>query len=259
MIHKTKNLNKYKHRSKKNKNLFFILFICLLSGIVYILFFSSVFKIKEVVISGNEKVSVEEIQNNLIYKNIILITSRGVKNQLFQKIPAILDLKIRKNILKRRLEISIQEREDVGIVCGRNPTFAKASVGTCFYFDKDGIVFMEAPNSSGSLVTIIQDYSNRNYELGNQISEKNFIDIILEINEILFSEIGLKILSFNIDSYPIEELKAVTNEGWYILFNLERDTKNQLLILKVGLNEKIKNRADLQYVDLRIENRIYYK
>jgi hypothetical protein len=144
------------------------------------------------------------------------------------------------------------DEEGAGIICRQN-------FGGCFYFNKDGIIFKDAPMTSGSLIIIIQDYSNRNYELGNQILEKSFIDIILEINKNLFSEIGLKILSFSINSYPIEELKAITNEGWYVLFSLKRDIKNQLLVLKVGLNEKIKDRTNLQYVDLRIENRIYYK
>jgi len=242
--------NKQKYRPKKNKKIFFIFTTLLFLGIIYLLFFSPVFNIKEIIVLGNKKVSSEEIKNNLIRDNIFLTNNKSIEDQLLKKIPEILELKINKNLLKRKLEINIKERETVGIIC---------SIGTCFYFDENGIIFDDAPNTSGSLIVVIQDNSGRNYEIGNKISEKTFIDTVLEINENLFSEIGLRVSSFNIDSYPIEELKAVTTEGWYALFNLKKDTENQLLALKVALNEKIKDRTGLQYIDLRIENRIYYK
>ncbi|HOZ16396.1 MAG TPA: FtsQ-type POTRA domain-containing protein [Candidatus Portnoybacteria bacterium] len=242
-------INKIKKKSRK-RVIIWIISLFVLAMIIYVLFFSPIFKIKEIIIFGNRKVSAEEIKNNLVCENIILTNNKNIRNQLLKKNLAILELKIRKNLFKRKLEINIEEREEIGIVC---------SVDRCFYFDKEGIVFQKAPITSGSLITIVQDYSNRNYELGNKIADKSFIDIILEITKDLFSEIGLKILSFNISSYPIKELKAITSEGWYVLFNLERNINNQLLLLKVGLKEKIKNRTNLHYVDLRIENRIYYK
>lgn len=163
---------------------------------------------------------------------VYVLISSHILRELFEKKPEKID------------------EQKMGIIC---------SVDKCFYFNKDGIVFQNAPITSGSLITIVRDYSNRNYELGDKIADKNFIDIILEINKNLYDEIGLKILNFSMDSHPIEELRATTSEGWYILFDLKRDIKNQLLTLKVALNEKIKNRIGLQYVDLRIENRIYYK
>lgn len=248
--HKNNNFNRYQGKPKKNKKIFLVFVFLLFLGIIYVLFFSPIFKIRDVIIFGNQKTSAEEIKNNLICGNIILTSESTIKNQLLDKFPVILELKIHKNLFKRKLEIDIKEREEIGIVCSSNK---------CFYFDKEGIVFQNAPITSGSLITIVQDYSNRNYELGDKISNKEFIDTILEINEDLYDETGLKILSFNIDSYPIKELKAITHEGWYILFSTERNIKNQLLVLKVGLDEKIKNRSNLQYVDLRIENRIYYK
>jgi 5-carboxymethyl-2-hydroxymuconate isomerase len=259
MHKKSANYNKYKYKKRKSKKILFIIFLFVLLGIVYLLLFSPVFEVKEISIFGNQKISSDEIKNNLICKNIILVTSKNIKNQLSEKFPEILESKISKNFLKRKLTINITEREEIGIICSGDPAFAKASVGTCFYFDNDGIVFKNAPTTSGSLITIIQDYSNRKYAIGDKISEKSFIDIILEISENLFAEIGLKVSNFNIDSYPIEELKATTNEGWYVLFSLKRDIKSQLLALKVALNEKIQSRTSLQYIDLRIENRIYYK
>lgn len=254
----------YRYNIKKRKGIskrkvIWIIFLFVLMAIIYVLFFSPIFKIKEILISGGGKISSEEIKNNLICNNIFLTTTKSVKNQLLQKFPEILNLKINKNIFNKKLEINIQERESVGIFCKENPAFAKASAGTCFYFDKNGIAFENAPNTSGSLIDLIKDYSQKEFKIGDEVLSKELMDNILAIKNELFQKIGLKIANFDIDSYPVEELRVVTNESWYILFSLKRDIKSQLLALKVALDEKIQNRASLQYVDLRIENRIYYK
>ncbi len=168
---------------------------------------------------------------------------------------------ISSHVLQKLFEKKLEkiDEEEAGIVCKENLTFVEASADTCFYFNKDGIIFKDAPITSGSLIIVIRDYSGRNYEIGDKIADKSFIDVVSGINENLYSEVGLKALSFNINVYPVEELKTMTTEGWYILFNLKQDIKSQLLALKVALKEKIKDRTNLQYIDLRIENRIYYK
>jgi hypothetical protein len=144
------------------------------------------------------------------------------------------------------------DEQEIGIVC-------KQDIGNCFYFNKGGIIFKDAPQTSGSLILLIKDYSNKDYRLGDKVLDENFLDILLQTKEELFSKMGLKAASFDIESFPVEILRVVTSESWYILFSLKRDIKSQLLALKAALDEKIQNRMNLQYVDLRIENRIYYK
>ena len=242
----------YKKRKLNKRGIMLIIALLLLFGLVYVLFFSPIFKIKEVLISGNQKISSDEIKNSLICNNIFLTTTKSVKSQLLQKFPEIMDLKISKNIFNKKLEINIQERESIGIFC-------ETSKDMCFYFDKNGIVFEKAPDTSGGLIDLIKDYSQKEFKIGDEVLNKDLIDNILIIKNELFQKIGLKVASFDIDSYPVEELRVVTNESWYILFSLNRDIKSQLLALEVALDEKIQNRSSLQYVDLRIENRIYYK
>jgi len=146
----------------------------------------------------------------------------------------------------------VEKHEQVGIFCKQDTT-------DCFYIDKQGIVVETAPKISGGLVVLIQDYSNREVKLYDKVLDSELINTILEIKDYLPTEIGLNATSFDIDSYPTEKLRVVTNESWYILFSLRQEIKKQLLSLKVVLNEKIEDRMSLQYVDLRIENRIYYK
>lgn len=236
---------------------FFVLFFILL--LVYIFLFSPIFRIQTLEISGNKEVNTESVKNNFDYKNIFLYTKHKIEKDLVQKFPKISNIEISKDLIKRIIKLEINERERLGIVCKTKIENEEEQMGKCFYIDKQGFIFEDAPQTSGSLILLIKDFSQREYSLGGQIFEEKTINSIYGIRENIFPETGIKILDFNIASFPVVELKAMTNEGWYILFELEGDIKKQLTSLKAALQEKIKNRESLEYVDLRIENRIYYK
>jgi len=56
------------------------------------------------------------------------------------------------------------------------------------------------------------------------------------------------------------DIRAVTTEGWEILFNPQAEIDDQVRYLDIVLREKVKtDRPKLQYVDVRFENRIYFK
>ena len=252
-----------RHKKKKRRFKGILLLICLifLIVLVYIFLFSPLFKIKAVEIFGNKKVSSEEIKNNLDYGNIFLATENKIKNDLIEKIPKISDVEIKKNLMKRSIKLTIGERKRLGIACQINEQGAENNeqFGDCFYIDNQGVIFEDAPQTSGSLILLIKDYSQREFYLGKKIFEQRIVDFISQARQGLSSEIGLTALDFNVLSFPPKDLKVMTNEGWYIIFDLEGDIKNQLRSIKVALEEKIENRESLEYVDLRIENRIYYK
>ncbi len=149
----------------------------------------------------------------------------------------------------------IKKYEQIGIFCKEN----SLQENKCFYVDKQGVIFEDAPRTSGGLVLLIKDYSDKEIKLYDQVLNLETINMITEIKNYLSSEIGLSAVSFDIDSYPVNKLRVVTNESWYVLFGLKQEIKKQLLSLKVVLDEKIEDRMSLQYIDLRIENRIYYK
>lgn len=238
-----------KRKNSKKRRMFFLLVLLVLI-LAYAFFLSPLFKIKSVEVLKSREVSVEEIKNAFNYKNIFLFTKNKIKEDLIKKIPRIKNLEISKNIFRREIKLSIEERERAGIIC-------KAE--KCFYIDKTGIVFEDAPQTSGSLILLINDYSERDYYFGKKVLEEKTMNFISQVQEELFLEIGIKAMDFNILYFPVKELKVMTSEGWYILFDPETEAKIQILALKAALEEKIPDRPDLEYVDLRIENRIYYK
>lgn len=246
-----------KKRGRKMRRMvvWLILLILVLS---YILFFSPIFKIRGIEVPGASEggeISPEELKNAFNYKNIFLYTKNDIKNVLMEEFPLIADINISKNIIERSIKLIITERERLGIVCQA----IEEEMGGCFYIDKQGVIFEDAPQTSGSLILLIKDYSQRKFYIGKKIFEENVINAISKIREDLFLETGIKVLDFSIKSFPPTDLNVMTSEGWYIIFGLDRDAGIQILSLKAALEEKIQNREELEYLDLRIENRIYYK
>lgn len=244
-----------RYRKKKRRFKGILLLICLFLVGGYIFLFSPLFKIQAVEVAGNKEVGSEEIKNNFNYGNIFLTTESKIRDNLIKKIPKISDLEIKKNLIKRTIKLTIKERGRLGIVC----QIKEEEMENCFYIDNQGIIFEQAPQTSGSLILLIKDFSQREFYLGKKIFEQRIVDFIFQARQGLSSEIGLMALDFNVLSFPPKDLKVMTNEGWYIIFDLEGDIKNQLRSIGAALEEKIKDRESLEYVDLRIENRIYYK
>lgn len=245
---------------KKAIILLWVLFLILIFA--YILFLSPVFRVKDIKISDNRVISSEEINdslNNFLSKeflfffnrnNIFLAADNKLKNILFGDFPRIASIEIDKDIFKKTIELRIIERKEAGIFCRKD----------CYYIDENGAIFEEAPQTSGTLILAIKDNSEGEIEIGKNAIDKAFMAELINLKNDLLNQFGLKVLDFIIETDVLKDLRANTNEGWYILFDRERDLKNQLQALKLVLEGKIKDgRKNLEYVDLRIENRVYYK
>lgn len=263
-------VNKRKTKRKFKLRLFFWggLFFCLILGLVYFLIFSPYFKIKNITIKGAEKISQDEILNltnqvlNSFYWRIIpqnsLISFPGQKLEILlkEKFPPIKEVKIIKKmpILSRQplsLVIEIKERERAIVYCGQTE---------CFYLDENGFAFEEAPEIYGSLNITLKDNSKRDVKIKEIVVNKDLILFLFQVKELLEKSLSLNLLNFQIDFYPSRDVIAITSEGWQIFFNPNERPSTQVETLKTVLAEKIKEQRDqLEYVDLRIANRVYYR
>jgi len=79
--------------------------------------------------------------------------------------------------------------------------------------------------------------------------------------EELLPRAGVNVAELTIPPDSYDEFDARTAEGWKIMFGNSTNIEEQISALATFLKEKIKpeQRAKLQYVDLRIQDRIYYK
>jgi uncharacterized membrane protein len=132
--------------------------------------------------------------------------------------------------------------------------------GKCYEMDDEGIIFKEEQEVCGGLEVCVRDNSGPEVKIMDRALEAETIDFLLKTQEILKEKVNLNLVYFEINIYPPIEVQVLTSEKWRIIFDTSRDSAAQIGALKLVLEEKIKDQRDrLEYVDLRVENRVFYK
>lgn len=245
-------MKKYRYkksfRTKKKKSVFNIfknkffwlgvLVLGVLSGLAYVFIFSSVFQIKEIQISGAEKVPVEEIGQIISdnSNNIFLANFGKINKIILEKY-----LQIGKINLERKLPdillAEVEERKPVAVFCNQD----------CFFIDKEGVSFERVSEIPPEMLIVkIEGLSSSE---GAKLLK---IDQVLKIKSIQ----GISIEEISLISNT--RFNAKTTEGWEIYFNPEENLDWQLRELDLILKQKLppEKRGNLQYIDLRF-NRVF--
>jgi len=253
---------KTRFRIKRKKDFsfkFFFLFsliLGLLVGSFYFIIFSSFFQIKEIKISGNQKISEIEIKKIVLNKikkkiffyhtkSIFLTNSKKIEKELSENFPLIEKVILKKDFPETLL-IKITERKPFALLCQDED---------CYFFDKEGVVFEKG---KGDLITVKKRNLKKNLSLGDKVFEKKELKAILEIEKEISGEFKIKIKKMTLEN---ESLTVYVSEGYRIIFDLNKSIQEQLFNLGVVLSKKIstEERKKLEYIDLRFGNRVFFR
>jgi len=252
----------------------------ILGSLFYFLFFSSRFQISpvrdtgisngvgEIKISGIETISedllrekINRIISEKIYffiprNNLFLFPSKEIKTVFLEEFPKMKEVSVKKS-LPNLIRIEIEERKMSAIWCN-----VLSNLPECFFIDKEGVVFENAPSSLGSLIFKINDKSfKKALQLGERIFEKEHINQLFKIKETLERNLNISFPEFTVLEGDV--LEAKSSLGWRFIFDLSQNIENietQLEVLKKILSEmEPEEKKVLEYFDSRIEGRIYYK
>lgn len=251
----------YSKRKKKRKVLKIYLFLVLtgLAGLAYAILFSGLFDIDNIELEGLGVINQERLQASI---NVFFEESQGkfipIKNWFFipkekltqflkEEYPIVREIKIKKEF-PNSLILSLDEREPIFIVCSQNQ-------GTpCFYIDKEGIAYQDAPKTEGSLISIIE--TEREFNQGEVLFGPLLIENLIEFRELLRIGLNLPIKKIITDGDIVFE----TYDGWQIRMAADTHFSERFEDLVLLLNSEIKEeRENLEYIDLTLPNRAYYK
>ncbi|MBI2003738.1 MAG: hypothetical protein HYS78_02050 [Parcubacteria group bacterium] len=238
----------------------------LVSFSTYALFFSGWFTLKEIQVSGNREIKEEEVKNLISaytertyfgyikpFSNILFSSSETLERSLSEKFKVIDRVDVNKNFFRKYLSVELDEKEAAG-------TWCKEDSDKCFFFDGNGALFKAAPKFSGEAFLAVEDGRGRDFNLGDSFDDKELLEkinltrnILDELKVVGYSGFFLAPGSF--------EFWVKTKEGWNIYLDKANDIPTQLVALKKFLDEKLpaSRRRTIEYVDLKINNRIYYK
>ncbi|EKE11493.1 MAG: hypothetical protein ACD_15C00073G0007 [uncultured bacterium] len=244
-----------------------ILLLVFFGVTIYILFFSRFLAVNEVEISGLETLSKQELSENISSKmkgkivgafsrdNLIFFNSQSAEDDLRENYKIIRDLKISKKF-PNKLMVKVHERKSMLVYCVK---------GECFVVDEEGKIFAKADFNQGKLgennSIILNDESNKEIETDGFFMEPNFIQFAQDVkNQLDLNDIIVKNIFFT----PIlvsGDLRVETERGWKIYFNYQLGAKEGMEMLKTVLKNSITEEQlkDLEYVDVRLADKVYYK
>jgi len=247
-----------KEENKKLLGTLLLWFVCvaILISALWLLFFSPFFRISNIKLPENSAVSSGDVYKFIINsapldlgENLFILSKNKLKTDLAAAFPTITNINITKEPL-HNLVINFEKRIQIGIWCDNN----------CYYFDKEGIIFKEAPQTEGALILKIKDFQKNNVKLGDNILNTQELNFIIKFNDEVSSRKQFKITEFDINPSTDVNLQAMTDHGFLIYLDPNQDTALETSNLFTVLTEAVKNNvSNLQYVDLRIPSRIYYK
>ncbi|PID52202.1 MAG: hypothetical protein CR972_02860 [Candidatus Moraniibacteriota bacterium] len=250
---------------------FFIFSVVIFSvSLVYIFFCSELVRILTIKVNGVERVQEDDIEL-LVQDMLSGIKFACVKNDNYffinkdQIIEKILEDQRIKNVVITRvfpneISVNITEYDVVPIWC------VSSVLGSCFELNGEGHTVRKIDVNSQLVQNnkhfIVVDHGHESVENNQRVISAEYLEKIQILGEELIYafNVGIK-QPYIIDFRGSGEVRFESDEGWYVLVDLSHELDEvlhvaQLFAKKVELPSV---RSDLEYVDLRFPEKMFYK
>lgn len=261
-----------KKRKKKGRKIFLWFFLLTISiaGIVYGLFFSPYFTIDKITVEGTDIISsqdVKQIVETVLTEkvwgvfathNVFFFPVTETQDVIVKTFPPIKEIGIATKLHPIRIGSWNQKSEIVVRIIERPQTALTCDTSRCFFTDDNGVLFSPTASSSDMTLLHISESSIPEKALPYVLYSSDFISFIKNI-KVAGSDEGIAFNSFSrVNDFG--DIQAYAADGYSVFFTMSQDAKKQVHILKEILSKMIQgDSAKLDYVNLRVENRAYYK
>jgi len=258
------------HAHARKRRLFLIRLYIILFFVFVIVFGLAIFsgnekvKIQTIIVSGNAAVSSDTVlaiaKRDMAGRywylfsraNSLIFPRFQIKKDLLKEIKTISDVSISWNNWQQ-ISITITERRPHSVWCGNDMRISES----CFFVDKYGYIYSEAPTFSGSI--FIKDYGNIStstgavgqYFLSRQTYSKifNLVDSLDKNN--------IKVVAVSFDG---TDFRLILESGPAIVFtnkdNFDSAFQNLFTAVENKSLDLVDGAGNISYIDLRFDNKI---
>lgn len=251
-----------KPRGLKNKTKLLILAVMTATLILlWLLFFSTLFKISELEVNGADEATASEIKsiardlaaNRLIGKNNLLLYNKKDLSEILNEKYYLDNLTVKRKLF-HTLVIGLHEKEPVAV-------WREAE--EYYYLDSAGKIINQTDplNINGSTYPLIENLTAVKIDERRANISKEALSYILS----LFNEFKANKRNFAIERFIVDKdantVKMAILDGPKIYFNIKTPLIEQLAKFDLVVKEKLKNdfKAVKEYIDLRYVNNVYLK
>lgn len=257
-----------KERSFFGRLAFYFLLVLYVPVLIYAILFSSFMEIRNINIIGNKTLKTADILNTINetrsgkyfglvpQNNYLLLSREKLSQRLTGEFKKIKNIEVSKSF-PDSIRILIAEREALIVWC---------SGGPCYIIDELGYAYtptdLDAPEVQENNLIQVIDSGIRTIDIGERVVSENYIQFLVMLRQIIGEKSGIRLTNEWKTPSPIaQEVEVQTLEGWRIIFSSEISPEKSIRTLETFLSEEIgeEKRTNLEYVDLRVENKVFYK
>jgi len=248
---------------------------------------SDFFTVRAVEVSGVPAVYGEQVlrdmkafsrEHSLLFRFLgadNMLAWSGDPDEFLDANPQFKTLRVQKDPVHRAIKIVIDVREKFGVWCGagsgddvrfivdegtatatESGVTVSDTMGECYWFDRDGVLFAKAPQVQSELFNRVQDSTGRALVLRDKIlPDRLFVNMVkifalLEVADINTKTVFLRDLE-------LEEVFVDSVSDPTLYFSLHESP--DFALSAIDAIKKSGGWGGLGYVDLRSENRAYYR
>ncbi len=250
----------------------FLAIAVLIFGVSYVSYLPQL-SVQRVAVSGTKTVDREEIENFaedllgssrtfLSRRNIFLYPRQAIEKEVTATFPRIKSAHAsRASLMATTLDIRIEEREEYALWC-LTPQADASDTSQCYQMDQDGFIFAPLDLASTSLSSVYIFSGGLSTSTSEELVGRVFAEghlpgllaLLTQLGQAGFAAKGLTVESDQDISVPL-------TRGYYLKASYGQDagalTRNLQLILN---SDALKGKeSEIEYIDLRFGNRVYYK
>ncbi len=267
-----KKTERIKYPPKKGTNfsriLYWFFFLVFVGVAGYVFLFSGFLNISNREFSTTEKINSQKLSDqlnawlgekylNLVPKNNLLLLNENYLNNLFtQKFGIVKKIKIIKQF-PDRIKIIVEERNPLIVLENSQGRFILDDAGGTYPYD-----FFDSSGFDLTILPILKETdAERAFSFENN-SGMDYLEFIFKVKDKLEKLLDIPVeKEMTVSKIISGDVFFKTQEGWQLYFNKSVTIDKEIEMLRIVLKEKIeeKKRPELEYIDLRINNKVYYK
>jgi cell division septal protein FtsQ len=228
-----------------------------LGMLAWLVFFTDTFSVDGITVVDARDHTADEVRalaQDEVGQNILFAQTPVLQERILGEVPQIRDVRIERK-LPSTLKIVVQEK---------TPALLLLSAGKYYFVDRGGIAFEVARLDTlpGTVLPIVKNNDvTADVTLGRPVVEQTFVDFVQLAQDKLPDIVGAEIAEVRMPSLAAREVHYVLETNKLIRFDISRGLDTQLDVLQRLLENNIaeEDLPRVEYIDLRIANRVYYK
>lgn len=235
----------------RHPGIIIFIIILLFGGLGYLMFLSGIFNIKSLEIVGSSdqdkirNIAVGQVEGNPLSRNLIFFRESVLEDSI-ESDRSIVDAEVTKVYPDK---ITIEVRESVSVISWN-------TMGENYVVDERGYIIEKIDNAE---LPAVYDNADIPVALGERVASPTFIKFIIDLSRDFKPITGHEIARITIFDI-FSDIHVSSKSGWTVYMNSSKDPISQLNNLARVLKQAKKaGHTRLKYIDMRLEDKVYYK